>query len=240
MLTFAPASSPPDILLPGYTARTDLTLGPIPAGKAAETYAGRQIIRDTSYPIKASASLDLTVQIQSDTGLDLPEGSLYQEIATTSFDNATDEKFFLSVWVCPGTSTAKLSFVESAPDGTIVTRRGIEVDKDGIAAPSGVITNSGISAIGGSIHPVHGELTRCRLFISFDYHFDISLASQTSIVVQNTSTSAASASVWFDGIQLERALYPEQIMPTTYTRKQKLVSPSKKLDISGDSNYHEW
>jgi hypothetical protein len=240
IISLSPATSPPAILAPGEIARTDLTLGPIPAGQTQEEYSALQTLRDTAYPGQATDSFLLKVIIQSTDELDLPEGSTYQEIATATFSNTTDEKFFLSAWVCPGTTTAKLSFVETLFEGSVITNRGVEVDENGNITGTGPIIEAGITGQSSFEHPVHGPLNWYRVFISFNYHFDETLSDQTWIVLQNTNSTGNKASVWFDGIQLERAIFDDQTRPTTYSKKQKLVSPSKQLDISGSTNYHEW
>ena len=46
--------------------------------------------------------------------------------------------------------------------------------------------------------------------------------------------------VYFDGVKLEKSLFPEQDRPTTYHKDTTLVSPSTGLDVSGKHKFYEW
>jgi hypothetical protein len=235
------ASTTPISMLPGDIGEAELTLGPIPADQAAETYSGFQTICDT-VQTNATDSLNLIVNIQSSIqGPDLASGAMFQEIATTTFSDTTDERFILSAWVCPGTSTARLAFVESQTDGTVVNIWSLSVDQAGQLTPAGATIDSGIIQRNHWNYPLHGRLPWYHVYIAFDYHFDEAVSDQTFIVLQNMNADAAAKySVWFDGVQLEKAITSDQKRPTTFSDSPKLLSPTRKKELLDENSYQEW
>lgn len=235
------ATSPPGILAIGETAVATMTIGPIPAGQAAETYSALQTIRDTTYPLDASASYNLMLTIDAASGLDIASGSVYQEIATATFNDTTDERFILSAWVCPGTGTARLSFVESLGDGTVVTNRGLEVNLSGNVTTFGGVTAGGVSGQVVQESATYGTLVWYRVFMVFDYHFDEVLSDETFLLLQNANPNPLIIqAIWFDGVQLEKALFPNQLKPTSFSKRKQLISPNTQSEIKGGSGYQEW
>ena len=80
-----------------------------------------------------------------------------------------------------------------------------------------------------------------RVYLGFDYQFDQGVASETIIHLQNSTPAGYSASttVYFDGIQLERA-FEGQDRPTTYNQGATLHSPSHDRSLQGGYKYYEW
>ncbi|NLI76067.1 MAG: hypothetical protein GX442_06440 [Candidatus Riflebacteria bacterium] len=76
--------------------------------------------------------------------------------------------------------------------------------------------------------------------MTFEYTHSPSLASRTSLVLENTSPDTASHAVWFEGIQLERTVLPDQIRPTTYSPREKPISPHQQMGLPGEKFYFEW
>jgi hypothetical protein len=166
---------------------------------------------------------------------------MFQEIATTTFSDTTDERFILSAWVCPGTSTARLAFVESQTDGTVVNIWSLSVDQAGQLTPAGATIDSGIIQRNHWNYPLHGRLPWYHVYIAFDYHFDEAVSDQTFIVLQNMNADAAAKySVWFDGVQLEKAITSDQKRPTTFSDSPKLLSPTRKKELLDENSYQEW
>jgi hypothetical protein len=68
--------------------------------------------------------------------------------------------------------------------------------------------------------------------------------NQDKIVILLTQSAnehnTASTTVYFDGVKLEKALFPDQDRPTTYHKNTTLVSPSQGLDVSGKHKHYEW
>ena len=61
------------------------------------------------------------------------------------------------------------------------------------------------------------------------------------MLTQSASLSnTAITTVYFDGVKLEKSLWPDQDRPTTYHRDTTLVSPSSDLDVSGKHKHYEW
>ena len=56
----------------------------------------------------------------------------------------------------------------------------------------------------------------------------------------SNNNSPASQPVWFDGVQLEKAVFPQQTRPTCYDPAKKLISPGSGQDIGGRKKYYEW
>ncbi|HNV71770.1 MAG TPA: hypothetical protein PKO06_18845, partial [Candidatus Ozemobacteraceae bacterium] len=77
-----------------------------------------------------------------------------------------------------------------------------------------------------------------RIGVAFDYQHDDLVASHCWLLLYNMS--AASQPVWFDGVQLERAVVPGQTRPTAYAPHKKIVSPGRSIDLPGKKHYYEW
>jgi hypothetical protein len=174
---------------------------------------------------------------------DLASGSLSQEIATLSFSAvAPNNRYFMSAWICPGSGSAQLSFVTYNSSGDAVATYGLNLDSAGTTTPVNV-ADFGVSEKIEFTHPDHPTETLYyyRVYFAFPYTFDPATASNTRVILANTSpTSGDKHAVWFDGLQLERALYDDQEKPTSYHPIRTIFSPNRKSTITGEELYHEW
>jgi hypothetical protein len=239
----------PDPVLPGQYASSTVEIS-VPAGQALGLYgpSGPQ----TMGAAVAGAHDDWSnfkceVIAGGAPTFQLGAGSVAQEVATTSFAAAApNNQYFLSVWVSPGSGSANLSFVAYDVGGVAVATVTAGIDSAGTfsAAGTGInLTNSGILASYDFEHPSYlsENLQYYRLFIAFEYTHDELIASHTRIVLSNSSPDDGNKyRVWFDGVQLEKGVEPDQTRPTSYHKRRTLFSPSKKSTISGEDLYYEW
>jgi len=77
-----------------------------------------------------------------------------------------------------------------------------------------------------------------RIYMSFELEYNPAVASHVAIVLQNSSVDSP-RSVWFDGIQLEKA-FAGQTRPTTFSDRFKIHSPTRSRTLDGGSQYYEW
>lgn len=181
--------------------------------------------------------------------IDSYDNFVYQEVATLTFD-ADDERIILSAWVNPGTGKALIGFIETGGPNELnnkieVGSYTLSVNQQGTLnhSLSGSLQN--LTAYFGSSYSIrqehddHGFLQWNRLFLTFDYKFNPNTASRTFIILQNISEDE-NTDVWFDGIQLEKAIFPNQQRPTSYSPKAKIVSPSESVTLDGQRRYYEW
>lgn len=227
----------PNSVTIGNSITGKVKIGPIPAAQTGGAYSGECSIYSTDYVApEASGSFVLNINVLTSSGPDIASGTLYQEIATAAFSATVPERLIFSAWVNPGTGTAGLNFLEALPDGTKVTESGLKVDSTGT-----------VTSFGAAINPMISEKAQInnstwfKISFAFDYQFDISTASHTYILLQNFSNNDPDKNaVWFDGIQLEKAVYPDQEVPTSYAPKGKLISPSRSTTIGGEKSYYQW
>lgn len=176
------------------------------------------------------------------------EDAVLQEIATATFstDPNNPSRMILSAWVCPATSSAAIGFYEAMPDYTEYSYGGVKVALSGVVTTFGNalgIEDYGIAHSVSQTHEEFGVLPWFRIYVTFNYSFDRALASHTYIVLQSDPDniySGATHSVWFDAVQFEKALFPGQTRPTTYSEGPKIVSPSQRLTLDGQRRYYEW
>ncbi len=222
-----------DPLNPGITSTIQVTVGPLLSTQAAGAYSGIQTLK--------GQTCELQLQVNSTaTAPDLASGTIYQEIATTTFSNVAPETLIFSAYVA-ATGSVGLGFLETLPDQSTSSYNGIVFD---FATRN--LTKTGAAIIDYSAVPVEvqGNLTWYRLYMTFNYQFVESAASHTYIILKNATPDAAVAvasySAWFDGIQLEKAVIPGQTRPTAYGAKGKLISPSDEISVDGKTQHYEW
>ena len=226
-------SAIPDPLVVGASTICQVTVGPVDSSQAAGLHTGVQTLEGQT------CELQLNV-LSSAIGPDLASGSLYQEIATTSFSALAPETVIFSAFVA-ATGTAAIGFLETLADKTTASYREVSFDflnKTLSQSGPGIIDAGAVNIAQQDDH------TWYRLYITFDYQFVESSASHTFIVLKNATPDAtvalASYSVLFDGIQLEKAVIPGQTKPTAYGAKGKLISPSEGTSLDGKTQYYEW
>lgn len=207
------------------------------------------------YEDRATASVRLTVTPQfgypgSDSVLiNIVEGydvkdSVYQMVATSTFSSPLPDRYILSAYVSPGTGSAELKFTLINEQGKPEDSYGLRIASDSTITPIGTIVSLGKSEPFVMPGTLPGEeITWYRVYFAFDYRFESATASDTIIHLQNSTPShyTASATVLFDGVQLERGINPNQTRPTSYSpNSRKLVSPNMERTISGQQSYYEW
>ncbi len=177
----------------------------------------------------------------------LASGSLSQEIATLSFSaTAPDNRYFMSAWICPGTGSANISFVTYNEFGEAVGTVSEQIDSAGNLTSSGApmaVAGSGILDKVPYEHPDHpGEdFYYYRVFVAFDYTFSQVTASNTRIILGNTSSPDAPKNrVWFDGVQLERRRDRSQARPSAFHSIRTICSPTSKQTLTGEDHHNEW
>jgi len=226
-------SAIPDPLIVAASTICQVTVGPVDTAQAAGLYTGVQSLKGQN------CELQVTV-LSSATGPDLASGSLYQEIATTSFSALAPETMIFSAFVA-ATGTAAIGFLETLPDKSTASYREVSFD-----FLNKTLSQSGPGIIdAGAIDIARQDnYAWYRLYVTFDYQFVENSASHTFIVLKNATPDAAVAlasySVLFDGIQLEKAVIPGQTKPTAYGDKGKLISPSEGTSLDGQTQYYEW
>ncbi|HNW36669.1 MAG TPA: hypothetical protein PKM25_17150, partial [Candidatus Ozemobacteraceae bacterium] len=181
----------------------------------------------------------------------LASGTIYQKVATTTSAigigipdvSLPPKRFILSAYVCPGSSSAALGFFETAsPSKALVGPiNSVTVDKSGNVTGS-TSYEFGVTEAIPQFNSQHGETFKWyRLYIVFDKNFDGFTRDGFYILLQNLSDGTlASQSVWFDGVQIEEATYPDQTRPTRFGTGLKVISPNRSLELHGDKSYLEW
>lgn len=167
--------------------------------------------------------------------------SVHQIIATDTFENLS--RYILSAFVSPGTGSAELKFTLIDEAREPAYSFGVGIASDGTVVPIGSGVVAGRSQPFSLADALSDHNVWYRVFVAFDYKFDPALASETLIHLQNSTPDGypASASVLFDGIQLERGLYSDQIKPTSFSPKGwHITSPNRQRSISGEHQYYEW
>lgn len=227
----------------GNFGTATVQLGPIAVGQDSGIYEDNQQLANLS----AADTTLFRVEIDNSGAPDfqIASGSMFQEIATTAFALAApDNRYFLSAWVCPGTGTANISFITYDEFGNSVGTVTVGIDSSGglnSSANPFPLVNSGVLDVVPFSHPDHPEsMNYYRIFVAFDYTHDPLLASNTRIILSNTSNVAEKSAVWFDGLKLERITNSGQDRPTSYHPLGSIHSPTRKNTLSGDTRYSEW
>ncbi|KAF1081200.1 MAG: hypothetical protein GQF41_2468 [Candidatus Rifleibacterium amylolyticum] len=227
--------SSPDISLTiGEIATSTVQIGPCDPAQPLGTYMGTQYLYDTVYTTASDAFLLMCEVVAGTTGPSMASGSAYQEIATLTW-TPPGATWIMSAWVSlDPIASASISLLEIDGDGN-ETWRGILIESDGSITASGTI-NSGVVMSNRTSNP---PMTWHRVYFSFTGP-DTTIASNTYMVLQNTTEyPTASQSVYFDGIQLERAT-SNQNRPSPYTGATILVSPNRAQSLEGKYRYYEW
>ena len=177
----------------------------------------------------------------------LDQTHAYQEIDKANFENEV-MRHVLSAWINPGNGSGAIGILVTNNPGTnLRSYLYIQIDSDGSSiydssAPITVV-NAGYNRVVPHPGP-HPELGAnalwYRVFITFDYDYDdLRNNDRVYVFMHNTSANETHA-VWIDGIQLERTVFADQIIPTAFSRKSKIISPNQNLDMSGQHLYFEW
>ncbi|HQB84762.1 MAG TPA: hypothetical protein PLR50_14795, partial [Candidatus Rifleibacterium sp.] len=214
----------------------------VPAGQTKDVYGPSGPQRMTRGAIEDSCTFRVKVG-GSDQAM-VEKHSLYQEIATLTFTApvppATD-LYFLSAWVCPGSGSADVAFIQYDFTGKPVATVSLRIDAAGqlttYSAGAFPIAHSGIS----DSEPIEidgDEYRYYRVYLAFNLTFSEAVASSTRLVLHNSSP-VADRRVWFDGIKLERA-FEGQTRPTTYHPDATLHSPTRQQSLQGGHQYYEW
>lgn len=232
----------PATLTPGATGGGTVSISPS-SDRSAGDYSGLQILQDGAYAVGFPGHVgNLTLECRVKQSYFTPElasGSVYQELATNTLATTAEPSmsWIVSTWVTmePIASAAVYLYTHDSinPD----TRCGIQIDASGNV--SELPDSTGITGGGVSTTIKTDDKTWYRVYFSFDFHNNT--ASNAYIVLQNTTEySLASQSVWFDGVQVEKAMFPNQTRPTAYGPGSKLISPNRSQTLQGDRRYFEW
>jgi len=207
-------------------------------GRTPGVYSGTQTLQDGTlvgaYPLHVDTlTLECNV-VAGASGPSLASGSAWQEVATETW-TPPGATWIMSAWVSlDPVASASISLLEIDGDGN-ETWRGILIDSSGSLTASGTI-NSGVVMSNRTSNP---PMTWHRVYFSFTGP-DTTIASNTYMVLQNTTENpTASQSVYFDGIQLEKAT-SNQNRPSPYTGATILVSPNRAQSLEGKYRYYEW
>ncbi|MEW5994687.1 MAG: hypothetical protein AB1744_09845, partial [Candidatus Zixiibacteriota bacterium] len=177
-------------------------------------------------------------------GPNTSSGTVFQEIATSTFTTAApNHRYLLSAWVCAGTGTAQLGFLQTTNSGqTLINYDYLRLSPGGVLARGGAnVVEAGVSERRQVTLPTGETSFWQRAHIAFDYRFDPTSASETWVLLQNLSAfPTASAAVWFDGVQLEKATFDGQTRPTTYAPGEKIISPNPCWNIEGTKRLYEY
>jgi hypothetical protein len=239
----------PDPVVPGDYATTTVEIT-IPLAQPTGIYgpSGPQALSAAvAGSPEDNANFRCEVVAADSISFQLPPGGVAQEIATLTFSApAGDNVYFLSAWVCPGSGSANISFITYNESGQSVATVTARIDSSGnfSDAQAGInLVNSGVTQSHDFPHADYpaDDFNFYRIYLAFEYTHDELLASNTRIVLSNTSPDDGNKySVWFDGIQLEKSVFEDQTRPTVYKKRQTLFSPTKKSTIEGDEYYYEW
>ncbi len=212
----------------------------IPAGQPKDTYGPTGPQRLTKGA--AQDTCTFRVVVAGDPPAIVEPDSLFQNIATETFQPAPPNNlYFLSAWVCPGSGSADIGFVQYDIDGAPVATISVRVDQFGTLSKTEFagfpIAHYGIS----DQEPIEIEglpYNYYRVYLAFNLTFDVNFASSTRLILHNSSP-VTDRSVWFDGIKLERG-FEGQTRPTTYHPGATLHSPAREQSLQGGHQYYEW
>jgi len=217
----------------------------VPAAQTLGSYgpSGAQTLF-AALPAAASDDCDFQCEVTSSSGkfFEMTEGTIFQTVATETFSEPPpDNLYFLSAWVCPGSGSADIALVQYGETGEVTATAAIRLTPDGTLTEidsalfevkySGFTNRVPMTIAGESFNYF-------RVFLAFELTFDPAVASFTTINLQNSSP-VLPRSVWFDGIQLEKAS-PGQTRPVAYHDRDTIHSPNKTRAIDGRYKYYEW
>lgn len=236
----------PDPLNPGQIGTSQVRLT-IPGGQFVGTYGptGGQAFTANAGATTDSCSFLVRV-LEAPTGPQFASGTIFQRIATTTWPAtpAAPQRFILSGWVCPGTGSVRIGVSQTREDGSVAVSDSVEIASTGhvlVVGPNSI--QGGVIESFPFLPPelAGTSLTFYRIYLTFELAFDPLVSSATQVLLENSSPVAlGSQAVWLEGIQLERAILPEQIYPTTFNRGHKVVSPNRSADVQGHRYYYQW
>lgn len=201
---------------------------------------GSAIVRYSLVPEDNPLAGDF-VEFKVSTGFNLKD-SIYQKIATATFE--LPSRYILSAFVSPGTGSAELKFTLIDANGEAGSSYGARIASDGQVVPLGGVVYAGKSDV--LLDPMISKPDHqawYRVYFAFDYQYDKNLASETIIHLQNSSPAGytSSATVYFDGIQLEKGFFADQTEPTAYAGSGvQIFTPNTGRSVSGGNKYFEW
>jgi len=232
-------------VLPGAYGTITVTID-VPPGQAVGNYgptSGQTLFASTPAPASDGCEFQCEITPSSSAFFDMASGSAYQVVATSTFVTAAPENtYFLSAWVCPGSGSADLALVQHDSTGKSVATVAIRITPDGNiigfdSAPLLALKYHGVT--NRLPIEIRGEsFSYFRVYLAFDLTFNPAVASYTTINLMNTSTDSP-RSVWFDGIQLEKAS-SGQTRPVAYNNRATIHSPSRSSTLDGSYKYYEW
>ncbi len=178
--------------------------------------------------------------------------SIYQDVNPALFTPPVPPQtdlYFLSAWVCPGSGSADLAFIQYDAAGTALATISATIKADGTLSVSD--PHASFKAVHSGIcetEPIDLTLPDSsiesskyfRVYFAFNLVEDVPDigADSLKIILHNSSPMVGQA-VWFDGIKLERA-FDGQTRPTTWHAGATLFSPRKEHSLNGDHQYYEW
>jgi len=182
----------------------------------------------------------------------ITKDSIYQDVNpalfTVPLPSQTD-LYFLSAWVCPGSGSADLAFIQYDAAGTPLATISATVKADGSlsvtdphasfkAVLSGICESEPIDL---TLPDSSIENSRYfRVYFAFNLVEDVpDIGADSLRIILHNSSPMAGQAVWFDGIKLERA-FDGQTRPTTWHAGATLFSPRKDHSLNGDHQYYEW
>ena len=230
IVEFAPALVP----IPGGTCLVTVKV-PVAPGQVSGDYVGTFQLVDSNYPAEANVNLTVKIKVLM-SGPILSQGTIYQTQNPLLF--STPQTYVFSAFVSPASGQATIGFMETDDSQNPVTYRGINIAGP-VVTPFGDTSDSGVVE---TVSSGNAENAWYRVYFTFPYTFNPAVAAHVYLILGNTSPPAPPAhSVWFDGIQLEQCVFPDQKRPTSFHQgRAKLVSPNRNLDLSGSKHYYEW
>jgi len=229
----------PDPVGPGAYATSQVRIGPIGNTQAVGVYNG------TPQTLSGTGAISDSTNFRCEIipgGPQVSSGTIWQERATDSFASASpNNRFILSAWVCPGTGTVGLGFFTVDVAGNQKSFQGVEVSSTSSVVGFGGPVEVGVVESAATRNSKYSQpFVWYRVYVAMDYQFNQIVASKTYLMLINDSPKIGSHSVWIDGVQLEKATFPNQTRPTAYNRDRKILSPNQSQDLEGIKKYSEW
>jgi len=198
-------------------------------------------VRKVSRPRWAGAATDTCTfrcQIVAGGPLGLVTGTMYQEIATSVLPlfPAVAQRFIVSTFVCPGSTSAEIDFRFFDMNNTaVLVPWGVAVDAQGkVTRPVPRWSISDIPKVRGSQSGRSGaSLHLVWIFATMDLQYDPSVASHGYLILQSNAPpprrparSGSTGSRWRRSPFRSR---PGRLL----SGSKKLISPNKTRDIQG-------
>lgn len=197
-------------------------------------------------------SVDCTVISGGPPPAQITKHSIYQDVNPALFTAPVPPQtdlYFLSAWVCPGSGSADLAFIQYDAAGTPLATISATIKTDGTLAVSDPhvsfkAVHSGIcesEPIDLTLPDSSVENSKYfRVYFAFNLIEDVpDIGADSLRIILHNSSPMAGQAVWFDGIKLERA-FDGQTRPTTWHAGATLFSPRKEHSLNGGHQYYEW